>query len=194
MQKRATLLICMFLFGFLAIGGCGQAAKKPTPDTNPNTGVQQTTDAEKRVMANRFSNLAMEVDGVQKATVVVASPVDSSTGGVDPVSGLPNTGTQVDPPGVTTNPNVGNQVVMVGISISPAVAQDTNQVNNIKEQVKTRIMADSDKVSDVLVTTDPELIKKLQDVAAGIIQGEPVQSYTQDIDELDKNMRAQMKR
>ncbi len=190
MQKKAILMICV-LCGLLVIIGCGQDARKPAPDTSPNSGVQQTSDAEKRVMANRFSNLAMEIDGVQKATVVVASRPDMNAGGVDPFSGLPNTGTQVDPAGVDTNPEAGNLVVMTGINLSPTVSQDTNKVNSIKEQVKTKIKADNSNVSEVLVTTNPDLIKKLQDVAAGIIQGQPVQSYTQDINELDRNLRAQ---
>lgn len=191
MQKKAILLICILLCGLLAIIGCGQNAKKPTPDTNPNSGVQQTSDAEKRVMANRFSNLAVEIDGVQKATVVVASKPDMNNTMVDPFSGQSSPSTKVDTAGVDTNPEAGNLVVMVGINLSQTVGQDTNKVNSIKEQIKTKIKADNNNVREVLVTTNPDLIKKLQDVAAGIIQGQPVQNYAQDINELDQNLRTQ---
>ena len=191
MQKKQALVLSLFLAGMLMICGCGQTAQKPAPDTNPETGLQQTTDAEKRTVASRFSTMAMEVEGVQKATVVVVSQPDTTGVAVDPISGLPNDGTGVNPPGQTANPEQGNLVAMVGITLNQADMQNQDKVNNIKLQVKNKIKTDSDKVRDVLVTTDPNLIKKLQDVAAGIIQGQPVQSYTQNINELDKSLRGQ---
>jgi hypothetical protein len=142
--------------------------------------------------------MAMQVEGVQKATVVVVSQPDANGVAVDPFSGLPNDGTGVNtpgqtanPPGQTANPEQGNLVVMVGITLNQADMQNQDKVNNIKEQVKNKIKTDSDKVREVLVTTDPNLIMKLQDVAAGIIQGQPVESYTQNINELDKSLRSQ---
>jgi len=80
-------------------------------------------------------------------------------------------------------------VVMVGLTLDDKSMQDKNMENSIKEQVKTKIMADNQRISEVLVTTNPELIKRLQDVAAGVIQGKPMQSYAQDIEELNKNIR-----
>lgn len=191
MQKKQALVLSLFLAGMLMICGCGQTAQKPAPDIKSETGVQQTTDAEKRTVASRFSTMAMEVEGVQKATVVVVSQPDTTGVAVDPISGLPNDGTGVNPPGQTANPEQGNLVAMVGITLNQADMQNQDKVNNIKLQVKNKIKTDSDKVRDVLVTTDPNLIKKLQDVAAGIIQGQPVQSYTQNINELDKSLRGQ---
>ena len=194
MHKKQVFALSLFLVGMLIICGCGQTAQKPAPDTNPETGIQQTTDAERRTMASRFSTMAMEVEGVQKATVVVSQP-DTTGVAVDPISGLPNDGTGdgtgLNPPGQTANPEQGNLVAMVGITLNQADMQNQDKVNNIKEQVRNKIKADSDKVREVLVTTDPNLIKKLQDVAAGIIQGQPVQSYTQNINELDKGLRSQ---
>jgi len=198
MQKKQVLVFSLILTGMLVICGCGQTAQKPGPDVNPETGVQQTTDAEKRTMASRFSTMAMQVEGVQKATVVVVSQPDANGVAVDPFSGLPNDGTGVNtpgqtanPPGQTANPEQGNLVVMVGITLNQSDMQNQDKVNNIKEQVKNKIKTDSDKVREVLVTTDPNLIMKLQDVAAGIIQGQPVESYTQNINELDKSLRSQ---
>lgn len=189
MRKKSILFAFLLLMGLLIICGCGQTAKKPVPDTNPETNVQQTSDAEKRTMASRFSTLAMEVDGVQKATVVVASAPNTTGVSVDPISDLPNNGTDVNPPGQTADPEQGNLVAMVGISLNQSAMQNDDQVNSIKGQVRDKIKADNNMVREVLVTTDPNLINKLQDVAAGIIQGQPVQSYTQDINELDKSMR-----
>jgi hypothetical protein len=182
LKKLTAILLCAFLCASLIISGCGQTAKKPavpenTTDTQMNT-PQQTDDAEKRVMATRFSNLATGVNGVTKATVVVSS-VDS---------GEARTST---PPGPTTIPDATfeTMVAMVGLNLDSKIAQDKTKEMSVKDEVKSKIMADNQKISEVLVTTNPDMIKKLQDVAAGVIQGKPMQSYAQDIEELNKNIR-----
>jgi len=197
------------------MSGCGKTAQKPAPESTPNSGVEQTSDADKRIMASRFSNLAMNVNGVQKATVVVSSTLTASPQNIssDPnsVPGLTpaNNGANPTPNPETTNipgsditgisgPNgeipdvtAGRLVVMVGLNLNAAAMQDKNQENKIKEEVKAKIMESDQKVTEVLVTTNPDMIKKLQDVAAGVIQGKPLQSYAQDINELDKGIRTQ---
>jgi hypothetical protein len=80
---------------------------------------------------------------------------------------------------------------MVGVTLNAAAMKDNNLQNNIKEEVKNKIMQSDQKVNEVLVTTNPDMIKKLQDVAAGVIQGQPLQSYAQEITELDKGIRTQ---
>lgn len=183
MKKRTIFLLILFSLA-LGLSGCGKAAQKPAPDATPESGVQQTTDSEKRIMASRFSNLAMEVDGVQKATVVVANP-GTANGSGSGVLGLTSPAPEVP------HANAGGLVVMAGLNLAPEAMQDGNRTNSIKEEVKARIMGSGDQISEVLVTTDPNMIKKLQDIAAGIIQGQPLQSYTQDLNELDNKIRAQ---
>jgi hypothetical protein len=204
------------------LSGCQKAAKKPVvPENKPDTQIQQTTDSDKRVMANRFSNLAMGVSGVQKATVVVSA----TQAGMPENTNAPSTSNQ-DMPGLTptekqmppsTNPNAlqpnpsnvpgsdvsglssnsgdipnavaSKLVVMVGLNLDPKAMQDKTKEKTIKEEVRAKIMADDGRISEVLVTNDPDMIKRLQDVAAGVIQGKPMQSYAQDIEELNKNIR-----
>ncbi|NLN87811.1 MAG: hypothetical protein GX133_09515 [Syntrophomonadaceae bacterium] len=197
MRRKQVLIQCLSLVVMLTICGCGQTAQKPAPDVNPDPGVQQTTDAEKRTMASRFSTLATGIEEVQQATVVVASHPGNTGGSNDPFSdglpsGTPNNDPNAAPAGQVANPKQqGNLVVMVGITLNEQAMRDSNKVNDIKEQVRSKIKADSDKVGEVLVTTDANLIKRLQDVAAGIIQGQPVESYTQNLNELDRSLRGQ---
>ena len=215
MKKIMAIILCVLLSAAVLISGCGKTAQKPVPESTPNSGVEQTSDSEKRIMASNFSNLAMGVNGVQKATVVVSGTTTASpqTTSSDPnsVPGLTpaNNGATTTPNPDTTStpgsdmsgissasgeiPNVttGRLVVMAGLTLNTAAMQDKNQENKIKEEVKTKIMQSDQRVSEVLVTTKPDMIKKLQDVAAGVIQGKPVQSYAQDLTELDKGIRAQ---
>jgi hypothetical protein len=182
-----TILIGVCWCASILLSGCATAKKPLVNEKNPSdTQIgtpQQTNDAEKRVMANRLSNLAMSVSGVNKATVVVAEGKTDAAGKTTPT---PTDGNMANP-----NAMSDKLVVMAGLQLDPKVAQDKGAETNIINEVKAKIKADSPKVSEVLVTTSPELIKKLQDVAAGVIQGKPVQSYAQDIDELNKNIRGQ---
>jgi hypothetical protein len=215
LKKITAIILCVLLTTVICVSGCGKTAQKPAPDNTSNSGVQQTSDADKRVMASHFSNLAMNVNGVQKATVVVsasttASPLTTSSDpnsvpGLTPANNgattTPNpdtTGTAgSDISGVSSKsgeiPDVtsGKLVVMVGLNLNAAAMQDKNQENKIKEEVKAKIMESDQRVNEVLVTTNADMIKKLQDVAAGVIQGKPLQSYAQDINELDKSIRTQ---
>lgn len=194
MKKIAVIFISVFLCVIFMLSGCQKAAKKPVvPENKPDTQIQQTTDSDKRVMANRFSNLAMGVSGVQKATVVVSAtqagmpenalqPNPSNVPGSD-VSGLSSN------PGDIPNAVASKLVVMIGLNLDPKAMQDKTREKTIKEEVRAKIMADDGRISEVLVTNDPDMIKRLQDVAAGVIQGKPMQSYAQDIEELNKNIR-----
>lgn len=215
MKKITAIVLCVLLSMTVLVSGCGKTAQKPVPETSPNSGVEQTSDSEKRIMASNFSNLAVSVNGVQKATVVVASTATANPQNIttDPnnvptlvpsnneTTTNPNTGsTNVpgsdisglsSPTGEIPNVTSGRLVVMVGLTLNDASMKDKNIENNIKEEVKTKIMQSDQKVNEVLVTTNPDMIKKLQDVAAGVIQGQPLQSYAQEITELDKSIRTQ---
>ena len=182
MKRTTSILLCILLCAILLISGCQKAAQKPAPKSTPQ--VQQTSDSEKRVMASRFSNLATSVNGVQKATVVVASTDPAATGNA-------KTGTDISGLSTPTGEiNAGKMVVMVGLNLDSKAMQDKTREQSIKEEVKSKIKGNDNRISEVLVTTNPDMIKKLQDVAAGVIQGKPMQSFAQDINELDKNIRA----
>jgi Sporulation lipoprotein YhcN/YlaJ (Spore_YhcN_YlaJ). len=179
------------------VSGCNKTAQKPQDNTS-NSGVQQTSDADNRIMASNFSNIAMGVNGVQKATVVVspAATVNSQNASANSNSAATLTPAQNESAATTnisasTNESAGKLVVMAGLTLNTAAAKDQNQENQIKEEVKTKIMQSDQRVNEVLVTANADMVKKLQDVAAGVIQGQPIQSYAQDINELDKSIRAQ---
>lgn len=98
-----------------------------------------------------------------------------------------NPNTVQNPPAGT---NVSGLVVMIGLSLEPGKT-NANQANSIKRTVANRIKANDKRISQVLVTTDPGLIQRLNDVAAGIIQGRPIQGYQKDINDLTRSMRQQ---
>lgn len=97
-------------------------------------------------------------------------------------------------PNTTQNPpagtNVSGLMVMVGLSLEQGM-NSADKANEIKKTVANKLKASDKRISQVLVTTDPGLVQRLSDVAAGIIQGRPIQGYQEDINELTRSMRQQ---
>lgn len=178
MKSKARLLLFFFLTGIFLLAGC-QTAKKPA--TEKKTSPSQVTESDKRVMANNFSNIAMGVEGVNKATVVIAS-ADATVG--------QTTGSEVTAKG---NKNGGKMIVMVGLVLNPQANASAAKQNTAKNTVKTKILASDKRIDDVLVTTDANMVKKINDVAAGLIEGKPVLSYAKSAAELGKMMKTQLK-
>jgi hypothetical protein len=90
----------------------------------------------------------------------------------------------------TDGNSVSGLMVMVGLSLNDKV-NGADQTNQIKRSVMNKLKASDKRISQVLVTTDPGLVQRLTDVAAGIIQGRPIQGFQNDIDDLTRNMRQQ---
>jgi YhcN/YlaJ family sporulation lipoprotein len=84
-NKMSILLLCIFYFA-VAIGGCTQAKKPlnptPIPGQGPTSNYKPTTPSvpnsitmqseADRQSAQKLANLATEVNGVKKATVILA--------------------------------------------------------------------------------------------------------------------------
>jgi hypothetical protein len=170
MKSKVRILLFIILAGLLCLGGC-QTAKKPTP-ANP-TNPAQVTESDKRVMANRFSTIAQGVPGVTKATVVVAAAEASQ--------------------GVSISQKAGKLVVLAGLTLDAKTMASTAQQQTVKNTVKTKILNSDKRITDVLVTSDANMVKKINDVAAGLIEGKPVISYAKSAAELGKMMKSQTK-
>ena len=79
---------------------------------------------------------------------------------------------------------------MVGLSLQEGM-NTADKADEIKRTVANKLKASDKRISQVLVTTDPGLVQRLNDVAAGIIQGRPIQGYQEDINDLMRRMRQQ---
>lgn len=183
MKNKVRMLLLLFIAGVFLLGGCQQAKKPVTPQKTTPTKPSQVTESDKRVMANRFSNIAQGVEGVTKATVVVTS-ADATIG--------QTTGNKVT---ATSNTNMtgSKMVVMVGLTLDSQANASSAKQQTAKNTVKTRILASDKRITDVLVTADANMVKKINDVAAGLIEGKPVLTYAKSAAELGKMMKTQVK-
>ena len=183
MKRTPTLLLCfILLFTMMAAGCSNQAAKKPVnPDQSKSQSYRVKPDSamdtsDMRVMASRLSNIAENVDGVKTATVIV------DTGQTAPVKDSAKKGSDLVPnPTATPNPGqvrVGNKtmntaadtgvIAMVGITLEDPSIMGSQKEKTIKQNVRQRLLSSETKLSEVLVTTDSGMIKKLKDIASGV--------------------------
>ncbi|MGS0745678.1 YhcN/YlaJ family sporulation lipoprotein [Syntrophomonas erecta subsp. sporosyntropha] len=197
MRKKIALLLCLVFLNLIIFSGCQSAAKKPvTPEQKPRvtrSADGDLTASERRVLATRLSNLAQNVQGVQKATVVVSSIAMTNNGKTtrntinNPNTAI-NNNTNLNR---DTAVNYSGLVIMVGLTLTPNMMKNANDVNEIKRTVANKLKASDKRISQVLVTTDPNLIVRINDVAVGIIQGRPVQSYQDDVNNLINRLKQQ---
>ncbi len=169
MKPKAKAVIISFLLLALVIGACNNAAKKPG---NPEQNVPQTENldisaSERRVMANQLSKAAEGVAGVQRASVVIANMENSDLS------------------------KGNNLAAMVGLTVSSSISADQAKIDATKNMVVDRIKKANNRVSQVLVTTDPTMIKRINDIAAGIIEGKPLQTFEKDIHTLNDDLKKQ---
>ena len=154
MKRNIALLACALFIAFIGIG-CQKAAQTPIePQKTPESGF---TTSDRRVLTDRLSNIARQVEGVQNATVVITEKNDT------PASGF---------------------IAMVGIT--PVRNADAAK---IKTQVSEKIKASDQRISQVLVTTDPTLKKRIDDVAAGLLEGKPFQTMQDDINTINQDLK-----
>lgn len=152
----------------------GVTTKKPTTEM---------TASERRVMANKLSKMAENVKGVKRASVIVSSIGMTNTGNNATTNKMTNTN--------AARTNYSGQVVMVGLTLEPTATRDAATINKVKSTVANKLKASDRRISQVLVTTDPNLIKRINDVAAGIIEGKPIQNFQNEINDITGKLKQQ---
>ncbi|MEN6351774.1 MAG: YhcN/YlaJ family sporulation lipoprotein, partial [Syntrophomonas sp.] len=147
--------------------------------------------------ASKLSKMAEGVNGVKKAAVVVADVGISNSMGNNPNSTDTN-----NPPinnNTTNNATNNNQwmnanqqnriIVMVGLTLDQTIMKDSTKVKNTRNMVMNKLKASDKRIAQVLVTTDPNLIKRINDVAVGILEGKPIKTFQKDINDLNFKLR-----
>ncbi len=172
MRRFSSLFLAVFIFSLL-LGACQNSASKKMVDPKAKnlSNHVNLTDSEHRVMANRFSNLAREVSGVERAVVII---VRSTINEMDFAQDTPKDAHKKDiSPG-------GGLTVIIGANLDEGAKND----EAIKEEIKKRVRASEVKVSQVFVTFEPAIVGQIDDVAAGTLQGESLAEHEKEIKEI----------
>lgn len=199
----------------MTLFGCQTASQKPmNPQSNQGTVPRSQnlstapadrmnlTDAEARILARKFANMADEVTGVQKATAVVTEgtmtgATNRTQTGVtinnDRFNGMSNMATPPGP-GTVTNPAARNNqgiVVMIGLDVDRSMINNTAEMERLKTRVANKILRADNRVSRVYVTTDPELMKRISDMADNMVSGRPLSNMRTDMNNLLDRMKGE---
>jgi YhcN/YlaJ family sporulation lipoprotein len=82
--------------------------------------------------------------------------------------------------------NKNELVALVGLTLNQGSA---SQAQSIKNTVTKKVKSVDRRVTQVLVTTDSNLVRRIGDIAAGIIEGKPIKSYARDVKELNRMLQ-----
>ncbi|MGE5397656.1 MAG: YhcN/YlaJ family sporulation lipoprotein [Chitinophagales bacterium] len=178
-KKWLSIPILIIVSSTLILGGCGnQAQKKPvTPKTNMTAPKTKTTTpntvtrpAKKPVPTMSTSEMRRLADKLTNIAVTVKG-VKSATVVVQPM------GTKVS--------------VLVGLTLDPSVKG--KETTMIKNEITKKFKKADKRITRVLVTSNPDLVKRIEDIARGVIAGKPVQSFASEISELSRRIAPGMK-
>lgn len=87
---------------------------------------------------------------------------------------------------VVIQPTATGRNAMVGLTLAPNVKG--TETERIKTAVAKRLQKAEPSVGRVLVTTNPDLVKRIGDMAKGVMAGKPATSFTKEAEELNRRM------
>lgn len=193
MNKKILIIMGIFLLLTGLVGGCQGSAKKPMREQNSDKiSSNEMTAGERRVLANKLSQAAENIEGVKRAAVVISNV--QPAGAREP--GKNSNDNMMNPlnDNMLSDDNEMSQVengivAMVGLTVDSNIANDINKINRTEELVQQKMKATDKRIAQVLVTTDPKLIDKINDLAARIIEGKPVKSFEKDLKDLNDKLK-----
>jgi len=171
-NKALSILILITLVSSLAVAGCArdqdeQPARRPvTPRENATT---------------RDSTLTRKAQqpATQATTTEARKLADKLTNQAAAVKGVRSAT-------VVVQPANNRYTVLVGLTLNSEVKGD--QAEAVKKEVTNKLDQADKRVSRVLVTTNPDLVRRIEDIARGVLAGKPVQSFADEITEVTKRI------
>lgn len=204
MRKRIWVLLSLIIIGAIAVGGC----------TTDNRSPDNTTPEQTRTVPgpNRVTPPNTPTPGTTRTTpdnnrVVPRTTIPGPTN--DPGTPTrPDTKQGMDDK--RTNQNTANTVANRAESIANAVAKEKNIesascvitgntalvglqfdkqykgeiTDAIKNSVKKRVKKVDDRINEVVVTADPDLLSRIKTMASDIEKGKPLSGFTNEIEEI----------
>lgn len=157
------------------LGGCQKDnPKKPiNPDEKPGK-VVEISDSEQRVMASKISNLAEEVEGIERATVIITRADIIDKNYIKKAEKQKNKNKKIPLPD-------GGMIILIGASVSDNLRDKSEDWDKARDEVIAKVKAADINISQVHVTINPELVGDIDGIAAAFLQGEPINKYEDDI-------------
>lgn len=165
-SRLRKLAILMTLCGFIMAGCAQQPAEKPMPSTQkPSTQAPMTAPKKPVTKAITSTEAKRIADRLSKEAVKVQ--------GVEKAAVLVDT--------TSTRPNA-----YVGINLKSGVKGQ--EATKVKRNVETNLKETEPRLNSVNVTSDPDLIKRIEDISRGIAKGKPISSFSTELRELGRRV------
>lgn len=174
-SKALTILVLITLVSSLAVAGCAQGrkpAKRPvTPRESTTTRDATLTRKAQTPATSATTTEARKLADMLTKRAVAVKGVRSST--------------------VVVQPTNNGYTALVGLTLNPDVKGDRTEA--VKKEVGNKLDKADKRVTRVLVTTNPDLVRRLEDIARGVLAGKPVKSFADEISEVTKRIAPTMK-
>ncbi|OPZ73672.1 MAG: Lipoprotein YhcN precursor [Firmicutes bacterium ADurb.Bin456] len=158
-EKLAVLAIIL-LIGMLTVTGCN-ALRKPVPENTPEAQVPAPSETSREPMPTD----SKEVDKIAKELARAADQV----------------------PGVN-----GATVVLAGTTAFVGVDQkaglEEKETERVKRDVSNKVKEAEPRLTAVHVSSDPDTVTRLREIAKGVANGEPVSAFDQELAEIVKRI------
>lgn len=176
-SKALIILILIAVVSSLAVAGCSrdqeqQPARRPvTPKENATTRDSTLTRKAQQPATQATTTEARKLAEKLTNQAVTVDGVRSAT--------------------VVVQPANNRYTALVGLTLSEEVKGD--QTETVKKKVATKLDKADNRVNRVLITTNPDLVKRIEDIARGVLAGKPVQSFAEEIAEVTKRIAPTIK-
>ncbi|MGI6512793.1 MAG: YhcN/YlaJ family sporulation lipoprotein [Syntrophomonadaceae bacterium] len=168
--KALPILILMAILSTLVIAGCNRDEQAPRRPVTP----REKTTTEDSTLTRKAQQ-----PPTQATATEIRKLADRLTNKAVEVKGVRSAT-------VVVQPANNRYTVLVGLTLNSEVKQD--QTSAIKKEVSEKLSKTDKRINRVLVTTNPELVRRIEDIARGILGGKPVQSFAEEITEVTRRI------
>ncbi|MFU0800857.1 MAG: YhcN/YlaJ family sporulation lipoprotein [Xylanivirga thermophila] len=171
-RRKCNLAIVFLLIVIFVVSGC-KANRRPSPQTTPNQTPKQTRvtpPTTPRVTTPKTTTPKT----TPKATTDNKSYMDRANKIADKVASLKEIES-------STCVITGN-TAMVGVQFNKQYKGKTT--DDIKDQVDKVVKNTDKKIDRVVVSADPDVVKRLEDMLTDIGKGKPISGFAKEMNEL----------
>jgi YhcN/YlaJ family sporulation lipoprotein len=170
-RRQIITTISLLLVFCLLVAGCTMPFRRPAPEREPERTPTPTPAPDPQTPPPRTQQVdpQRDTDDVANRVADLASNVQ----GVD-----------------SSVVVVISNLALVGITIDRGEA-DSRDPAEIKQEVATQIEENERSVVNAYVSANPDIVRQLQEISAGVQRGEPISTFFDQITDVLERMRAE---
>lgn len=163
------------------LGGCHKAnqQQKPLNPKNKQDNLLEISNSEQRIMASKISNLSEEVEGVNRAAVIITRSKIIDKNFIKKAQKEKQKGDKQN----IALPD-GGLIVIIGAGVNEKMHEDSDEWGKVHDELINKVKSADISISQVYATIDPEIVGKIDNIAAATLQGESVSKHEDEIKDI----------